>query len=98
MGFGAFPNRGQLCVAGVDAGGRCDVCVCVCVCVHLTPLPGDEKAGRGRWGRWPEGSSGVSSIHVQSRDPGQRISSELEWLLQAIPDFFRDAAHLKVGY
>lgn len=70
----------------------------ICVCVHLTLLPGDEKAGRGRWGRWPEGSSGVSSIHVQSRDPGQRISSELEWLLRAIPDFFRDAAHLKVGY
>lgn len=35
----------------------------------------------------PEGSSGVSGIHVQSRDPGQRISSELESLLRAIPDF-----------
>ena len=59
-----------------EAESSASVCVCVCVCVCVGLGPGE-----------PGGSSGVSSIHVQSRDPGQRIISGLEWLFQALPDF-----------
>lgn len=68
------------------------VCACVCVCISLSSLAAQAMKRLGGGGGAvaagrPEGSSGVSSIHVQSRDPEQRISSELESLLQAIPDF-----------